>query len=354
MTSSSAVPTKSGSLQLFFFGPGIGESIVLRLPDGQWGVVDFFEGPKNRQNGIIDFLTTQKVDKLAFFCLTHPHEDHYLGANRLLARYRGRVGRIWRYSGLSSRELQIAAATAALVKARRTGDPEANALADNFMEVIAAIKSFRQDLAPSNYVRVIAPLSLLKTSSYEISAVRPTTVSNEIVEEKLRSKNTAEGYLIFNDEEGGLLNSLSVVLRIDFDNARVILLGDAQGSTEAMDATNTKFSIVKIAHHGSANGLGVDRLNVRPRSPQDIACGVITPYLRSRLPAKDMVKRYSAVTDHLFVTGGVSSGRPRTVAPGLQNARLATNEAGWVGLEIFGNGEVQHIKVPNRSAVTNI
>lgn len=335
MASSETQGTDPEGLRLFFFGPGFGESIVLSFPDGKWGVVDYCGRSASKDGGILAFLEQHQVERLAFFCLTHPHEDHYFGADHLLEKYSGKIDRIWRYSGLTSREVAAKAVTPAYVKALRDGDPEARDLADNFLKVMNAISEAGRKLPDEFYLRVVAPMSLFATESTKISALRATTAMVDSVEAKIVAKNAdpERGLFLFNDDEGSLLNSLSVVLLIEFHDARIALLADAQGAGEAITNGSDEFSVVKIAHHASSNGLGAARL---PRSP---GFGIATPYRRSQLPTKEMIERYGKIFANLKITGGPA--RPKTPTPGLRDPRLVNTDTGWFGILVLPTGEVK-------------
>jgi glyoxylase-like metal-dependent hydrolase (beta-lactamase superfamily II) len=96
-----------GALSIAVFGPGRGEAIVVRLPDGSIGVVDGCREPTGgakdgRGDPVRELL--RRIEKagpvptpfrLAFVCLTHPHDDHYPGLGRLLEAYERRVDHVW-------------------------------------------------------------------------------------------------------------------------------------------------------------------------------------------------------------------------------------------------------------------
>jgi beta-lactamase superfamily II metal-dependent hydrolase len=329
------------SLKLFVFGPGIGESIILRLPNGRWGIVDYYADGGLNQGEVLDFLHRNKVKELAFFCLTHPHADHYLGALHLLSRYAGRIERIWRYSGTCIREIEAAIAKKALRKAQATFDIEAADIAKDFVAVIAELRRIGATLPEEHYRRVTAGMSLLKEDDFEITALRPSDALNDKTEETIFGRNArSRNILLLNDEEGSILNSLSVVLLIRFQRANIVLLGDAQGAKQQVAEDVSQFAVVKIAHHGSSNGLGAATLG--RRSPRlRMPCGIITPYSRSRLPRREMVDLYRAMFTKIDVTNDSQRARPKTITPNLLNARLASNKGGWRCIEVFPTGKVR-------------
>ncbi|MBE7156942.1 MAG: hypothetical protein INR62_00650 [Rhodospirillales bacterium] len=336
------------TLQLYFFGPGVGESIVLRLPCGQWGVVDCY-APVGvaAEHDIIEFLRRRGVERLAFFCWTHPHADHFRGAHRLLEAYRGRIDRLWRYGGFSGKELHTRIALAAKVKAKIEQDPEADALAGDFMRLLQEISKAKVGMSDENYRLVLAPASLLESEAYEIRALRPGSALVEGIQDRVLARNIdpQRGYLLLCEEEGTVLNSLSVVLSIRFGTARVVLLGDAEGADEDIHAHAEEFTALKIAHHGSCNGYGVNVLGTAAKaSAKAVAMGVITPYNRSRLPRDEMVTHYKAIARTLLVTAPPQAVRLRKIVAGMRNPRLAHDpKARWHGVEVFDTGEVRRM-----------
>ncbi len=81
-----------GLLEIHLFGATKGESIVLRLPDGRWGVVDCYASSIDRPetNPAIRLLRERSVSELAFLCLTHAHDDHFSGMSHLIREFRPR------------------------------------------------------------------------------------------------------------------------------------------------------------------------------------------------------------------------------------------------------------------------
>src|SRR4051812_33928138 len=92
--------TEQSRLTVHVLGAAKGESIILHLPSGQWGVVDCYAGSvaNPQTNPTFQFLKSQGVTELEFLCLTHPHDDHYRGMSQLLESFS--IRSFWRFSGL--------------------------------------------------------------------------------------------------------------------------------------------------------------------------------------------------------------------------------------------------------------
>ncbi len=79
-----SMTTDPRRLSVHVLGAAKGESIVLQLPNGRWGVVDCYA---RSLNPTLMFLRESGVEKLEFLCLTHPHDDHYRGMSQILEEF---------------------------------------------------------------------------------------------------------------------------------------------------------------------------------------------------------------------------------------------------------------------------
>jgi beta-lactamase superfamily II metal-dependent hydrolase len=93
--------TEAPRLEVHVLGANRGESVVLRLPGGGWGVVDCCAPSSidRQKNATLRFLQERAVTELEFLCLTHPHDDHYRGMSHLLEAFPVRC--FWRFNGMS-------------------------------------------------------------------------------------------------------------------------------------------------------------------------------------------------------------------------------------------------------------
>src|SRR5260370_29276874 len=69
-------------LYLFVFGPGFGESIVLRVPPNDWIVVD---SCRIADRAAAQHVLSHYKGELSCVVLTHPHRDHYRMFSQVLA-----------------------------------------------------------------------------------------------------------------------------------------------------------------------------------------------------------------------------------------------------------------------------
>jgi glyoxylase-like metal-dependent hydrolase (beta-lactamase superfamily II) len=83
-------PPRPNELELSLFGPGIGESLVIHLGNGDWVVVDSCLD-EQRQAVALGYLESLGVDVAAqvkLVLVTHWHDDHIRGMSQVVAAAR--------------------------------------------------------------------------------------------------------------------------------------------------------------------------------------------------------------------------------------------------------------------------
>lgn len=91
-------PPRSDALQVFVFGPGTGELIALRVPTGEWLIVDgCATGRILYAPSILDYYAA--LPQLVV--LTHPHQDHYQGLQEVIDRATAGPPDSWPVLGLA-------------------------------------------------------------------------------------------------------------------------------------------------------------------------------------------------------------------------------------------------------------
>lgn len=93
MTGIGSLP--DGHVSVVVFGPGYGESVAVRGPDGRWLVIDALRDAGSERNPAVELLKEHRAAPDVLL-LTHPHEDHAAGFAELVERQRpsGQVGAV--------------------------------------------------------------------------------------------------------------------------------------------------------------------------------------------------------------------------------------------------------------------
>jgi hypothetical protein len=318
-------------LSVHVLGAAKGESIVLQLPNGRWGVVDCYARSLNdpETNPTLMFLRESGVEKLEFLCLTHPHDDHYRGMSQVLGEFP--VEYFWHFGA------QSAAHFKQLVnylrkEAIRTGDQEAMDNANEYtriwLEVHSGHKAGKTRLKTSRPGMPLYPVPADPDASFQIVGLAP-------------SDNQAQDYhqtfAICFDDQGRFRerlpqshhNRISVGLRIKFGATRIILGGDVErpGWLDVMQEVRGEdlaAHLVKVSHHGSENGY-CDGL-WPCFSAQGKPYAVITAYASQSLPRSRALELIGGHAQSILLTCGTvwkPSEWPKDIEAEVFKSRLA-------------------------------
>jgi len=275
------------------FGASQGESIVLKLPTGGWGVVDCYASSLQdpAQNATHRFLVEQGAEELEFLCLTHPHEDHYRGMSRLLEDFRVRL--FWRPAAMSGQRLKWLL-KAARIDALRSGADRVVEDADELERLFRLVKESRSrrndPLIPRNagLGTQLFPVRLDPAAHFRIWALAPSGNQADRYEERLGKCFDADGRIVdrlpYSEH-----NIVSMAILLEFGETRLILGGDVvtPGWVDVLNefgAGRLSAHAVKVSHHGSTNGYCDGLWSAFGENGKPVA--VVTSFRRSRLPQR--------------------------------------------------------------------
>ena len=74
-------------IRIWVLPVGNGDAIVLRFPDGTWGIVDSCYVPGTETGAALPLLRREMLpakEKIGFACLTHYHHDHFDGLSQII------------------------------------------------------------------------------------------------------------------------------------------------------------------------------------------------------------------------------------------------------------------------------
>lgn len=298
-------------LELHIINAGIGESIIIHMPNDQWGVVDCYASSvaDPAKNPTLQFLLARQVSKLEFLCLTHPHHDHYRGMSHLLNRFPTKY--FWRFAAMSPEHLLNLLKGDALER----GDDDDLESANDLQTTLRIVDQMRQrktlSLKRMVGIQHLYRLPVTSTESgsscdVDILSVAPSANHVERYEESLRRCFTADGRLS-PDVPPLQHNDVSAALLIRFGGTRIILGGDVEASNwrdtlseSTLAHADLAAHAVKVSHHGSTNGYTQNLWAVFSASGEPFA--VITPYRKHRLPKCEAVEHIRNHTSRLMTT----------------------------------------------------
>ncbi|MCK4385055.1 MAG: MBL fold metallo-hydrolase [candidate division Zixibacteria bacterium] len=224
---------------------GHGDSIILELPDNNWGLVDCFKTNAEIEPPALTFLKARNVKKLKFVCLTHPHYDHCRGMLDILEYFTSgerEIEYFWDF-GIDKKKLKY------------------------FKNGFGSEKEYRELL--SLYDFILKKVAEDKRIKYRILG-EGTDCSNCLDIESLRIKSYAPistDILSYFEKWGKDKtideNLLSIVLVIIYGDTNIVLGADTKSWEEILKAWSEdckdarrkpKFHFVKVSHHGSKHG----------------------------------------------------------------------------------------------------
>lgn len=287
--------TEKPNLTIHVLGAGKGESIVIQLPNGRWGVVDCYSSSLDdiATNATYGFLVENAVEELEFICMTHPHDDHYRGIGQLLDRFRTRY--FW-HSG--SQSVSQFKAHVNYVRCEAEGYAADSGRA--YLEIWQKIDELRRQkltrLKESRPTTVLYPVPLDENANFRIVGLAPSGNQAAIYH---------RGFLDCFDDEGRFKkrlphdhqNRISVALLLEYGSTRIVLGGDVEspGWADVLQEISPNLldaALVKVSHHGSTNGYCPNLWKYFSASQKPLA--VVTSYVAQGLPRRNALDHISS------------------------------------------------------------
>ncbi len=245
---------------------GHGDSIIVEFPGGsEFGIIDCkaSAGP-NDDSKSLEFLRARCLQaraqdesiSIAFFCITHPHRDHFSGAGQLLGGLIDlgiQIRAIWDFG---SSEI---VAQAMAYQARR------DMLSKRALRQYADYYRARTRLDySSTRIRTLETASSNNPDTIcgvKVKAIAPSAKSREIFEQslQLQGDDLQELYRMHPEARDG--NLISSVLELRHGKSVAILGGDATNAaweeiltTKSGRRRKIRCAGLKASHHGSVRG----------------------------------------------------------------------------------------------------
>lgn len=315
----SGPPKPSGELRVHVLdvGPVEGDSILIISPTGKSVLID--AGDAGKGKGILETLKRHKVERLDYFIATHPHPDHMGGADEVLNGIK--VGTVIDNGvDLSTPAPPPPANTNRKAKPAPTPPKRRGKTITGFFdEYAAALKQSgaqyekaelgkKYDLGGGAFLTVLAPSEPLFTKD------QMKTGGNEP-------------------------NANSIVLRLDYGDFSMLLMGDAEAQTEQRllsKELELKAKVIKIAHHGSKDATSQEFLaRVQPEAAI-ISTGAWNRYGHPAQPALDRLKALNAKVYRTDLQSEVTITTKGRLDGGklysIKTAKEATEDV-WLGRE---------------------
>ncbi|MHA3703751.1 MBL fold metallo-hydrolase [Jatrophihabitans sp. YIM 134969] len=270
-------------LEVSLFGPGVGESIALHLPGGEWLVVDSCLDRTTGRSAARSYLERLGVtlDNVKLIVATHIHDDHLRGIADLFAD--APAARFVLPQAIGPREFANLISFDEGLAAAATGRTNSEIAAIG-REVVKRIES---GSPASPVARAVEGRVLLESEEYEVRALSPSDEAVTLAMQKLHEAFTSEEQL----KESAFIdpNELAIALWVQAGNASILLGSDLTNGPErcgwsavlATFAPAQKASLFKVPHHGSPTSQNDE---VWSQLLDDGAVAVVAPYRAGRRP----------------------------------------------------------------------
>lgn len=334
---------EEGKLTLYVFGPGVGESQVVALPDGKWIVVD-----SCTQDGVVLPLALLRhfgASAVDLLVVTHPDRDHYKGLPELIGAMD--VRHLWRYRGFGQRRTALARLCRLYPDNKSYAELSA---ADQAMEpLMADSRGFEVAIGEQTWpwgggpyaVNCIAPSPADLRHEYEQSSQLLAFVAEE---KGVRLDARVERFLLGKARGvDGRGNPVSLALTIHWQGMGILLGGDVEAPKEdaargwsGILATFARIHpqfldllrslrVVKASHHGSW-GAFLEAAWKLHAEANPVELAIVTPFRGSENPPPQR--------ETLESLGRFAQRLALTSAPDGNGAWQRITDAGWVRVDV--------------------
>ena len=274
-------PTGELKIAVLDVGPVEGDSILILAPGGKSVLIDAGDAGKGKV--VLEALKRHKVEKLDYFIATHPHPDHIGAADEVLNGIKVETvidnGVDMSTPAPSPTPARRGARATPTPAPRKTRAKTVTSFFDEYKEALEKSGAKHEKAQPGQKIELGggAILTVLAPSEPFFTKDQMKAGGNEP-------------------------NANSIVLRLDYGDFSMLLMGDAEEQTESRlmsrDADLTA-KLIKIAHHGSKYASSEDFIKrVKPEAAI-ISTGAWNRYSH---PAQSVIDRLKGLNAKLYRT----------------------------------------------------
>ena len=202
----STVYSAAPGLNVYFLSVGQGDSEYIELPNGQNVLID--GGPDSSETGVLaQFLAQKKVTRINHVVMTHPHADHYKGLKYIFS----------------------------------------NLKVDNFYDTRMDNTGTSVDEALRAQAKSLG-INLVYPAPGDSLSWGPGGVEAKVFNSCPQPVSSGDGKAV---------NNCSITIRLAYQDASLLFVGDAQDEVEAemvaAFGSGLRSDVLKVGHHGSAH-----------------------------------------------------------------------------------------------------
>ena len=229
-SSGGVVKDNENNLKVHFIDVGQGDSIYVRLPNGESLLID--AGDVDYGDTVVKYLRTLGIEKIDYIVTTHPHADHIGGMNKVVDNFD--VGNIYM--------------------------PNATTTTKVFEKLLTSIekKGLKISIAEGGK-------EILNDETLKIKFLAPINKDKE-------------------------LNNMSAVVQLKYGDITFLFTGDAEKKVETQmvdGGDDLKADVLKVGHHGSKTSSSKKFIQAVDPKYAVISCGKKNKY---KHPSKEPLK----------------------------------------------------------------
>lgn len=291
----------NSKLEVFIVNSGIGEYIILKIANDQFGIIDFYDNTAL-------YYTNRLIPRdasIEFLALTHPHLDHFQGLSRFIEHNHNRIKSFWRYPGVNHKEILARYLTKPMSQHKNKNNTLIKTARTEFSKLIKTVDKYKANWGNNYHTIALPKLSSYYTSeSFEIYGVAPPQAVVDEFHNFLKDPQ-----LPFQEQAPTGENMVSYFLMVRFYSKYLFFLADIvvksawDNIIDCLDTAGITWNdviFIKCSHHGSHTGWHEAFLN----KAKPLKHATITNFSRYCLPRQELVKRYHTVTSSLTVVSG--------------------------------------------------
>jgi len=227
---------KDTRLQVHFIDVGQGDSTLIISPNGRTMLID--AGDNSKGSEVISYLKRKGISKIDILIGTHPDADHIGGLDDVIEAFD--IGEFYL--------------------------PKKNHTTKTYESVLLAAKSKELTIKEGYADREI---------NYDKN-----------IKLKILSPIKSKDY-------GSDNNLYSIVVKLDYNQASFLFMGDAEYKNEydiLASSDNLKSDVVKLGHHGSHSSTSLEFLNAVAPSAAVVSCGYKNKYSHPHKEVLDLLE----------------------------------------------------------------
>lgn len=216
------ITVPDGDMAVHFLDVGQGDCSLIVLPSGKTVLID--ASTKDEGDNILEYLSYQKVKRIDYFVLTHPHADHIGSAKQVI-------------EALSIGKVVMP-------------DVETNTAV--FENLLIAID--KKDIP----IQIAKAGDMIKLDNANMKILGPVNKTDD-------------------------LNNMSIVLRLDYGKTSFMFTGDAEEPSEKdmlkkFPSSEFRADVIKIGHHGASTSSSAEFITAINPKYAVISCGKDNTY----------------------------------------------------------------------------